>query len=57
MPGISVDPCCKVKVAVLIVVGSITSLKAAMTYVLVATPVSLIKGATKVTVGRWSEWV
>src|SRR5438552_6653078 len=46
-----VVPCCKVKVAGVIVKGSIASLKAAAIFPLMATPVAALAGTVKLTVG------
>ena len=51
MPETAVVPCFKVKVTVVIVKGSIASLKVAVTALLMVTPVAALAGTVELTVG------
>ena len=51
MPGRGVAPCFRVKVTVVIVKGSIASLKVALRFWLIGTPVAALGGTVRVTVG------
>ncbi len=51
MPATGVVPCFKVKVAAVIVKGSIASVKMALILLLMATPVSVLWGKMELTVG------
>ena len=51
MPETGVDPCFNVKVRLVIVNGSIASLKVAVIFVLIATPVAALAGTVRLTVG------
>lgn len=51
VPGMAVEPCFKVKVDVVIVDASISSLKVTVTIELTATSVALFAGLVELTVG------
>src|ERR1041385_7740989 len=51
-PATGVVPCFRVKLVVLIVEGSIVSLKVAAIFLLIATPVAAFAGSVELTVGR-----
>jgi hypothetical protein len=51
VPETAVAPCFKVNVVVVIVKGSITSLKVAEIFVLVKTPVAALAGTVELTMG------
>src|ERR1044071_7214095 len=51
VPITGVVPCCKVKVMVVVVKGSIASLKVAAIFWLTGTPVAAIAGTVKLTIG------
>src|SRR5437867_434090 len=51
VPTTGVVPCFKVKVTVVVVKGSIASLKVAATFWLMGTPVAALAGTVKLTVG------